>query len=1226
MRPSPASSKDVPRGPTPLWSRARLLLAGVLLGLLASAGSASALELNKSPRQFPHRAWQAADGLPQNSVLSLAQTPDGYLWGCTWEGLVRFDGVRFTVFDKANTPAFPGRTLVALAVGQDGMLWIGTDKGLARMREGTFLPVVPPAGIVLNNPEAMHVSRDGSLWIATANHGLVRLAGGQFQTWNKAHGLVSPKLLSLAEDATGGLWVGGTGGLQRWDGTAWTPPVPFEGALKQEVRALALDREGTLWAGTEEGAVYRLQGGVMRRVPEASVPGAPISVMLLDREGALWVGSLGRGIRRVVGGEVSMLEEGHPLADSLVSSLLEDAEGDLWIGTEARGLHRLQDAPFTTHGLPEGLSHEMVLAIHEARDGSVWFGTVGGGVSRLRDGRVRSWNMSDGLLLDRVRSIAETPDGALWFGTRVGISRWSAGTFTSFTAAQGLSDPRAFLLAVDAAGTLWAGTPTGLFRWDGERFESFTPRGGLPGLEPTLLLPSAAGGLWVGTRGGGLAHVLEGRSTVWVSEAGPLEGKVLALHEAPDGTLWLGTNEGVFRWKAGRVHRFTRAEGLFDERAFQLLSDGRGYLWASGNKGVFRMSLEELEDVAEGRRASFTARAYGVEDGMRSEECNSLGSPAGVRTRDGRLWFPTIRGAVVYTPQHEQRHLVSPPALLEELRVDGRPVPRSEWDRLLVGDGRLEFQFTATGLRAPRRLRFRYQLEGIDPEPVEAGAQRVASYTRLPPGNYRFRVESQYADGGGMAPAMEVALYLRPRFHQTLTFRVVCGLAAVLAVAGGMWLRLRGARQRERELQARVAQRTAELASLNEDLEARLEELQSTRERLVHAEKMAAVGTLAAGVGHELNNPLAFVISNVHYVATEVRDVAARGEEPERWAEVEQAISEALQGTERMRRIIQDLKTFSREQPQRDQRVELHAVLDLALSIAAAEVRHRARVVKEFGPVPAVLGDETRLGQVFLNLLINAAQAIPEGQAGQHEIRVSTGQDEQGRAVVAVSDTGSGIPPEVLSRIFEPFFTTKPVGVGTGLGLSICHSYVQAMGGDIRVRSEVGRGTTFEVVLRSAEEGPAAIPLPRAAAPGAKGPRGRLLVIDDEPLLLAALCRTLEPEHEVEAFGGARPALERLRAGERYSLILCDVMMPEMTGVELYETLVRELPGQAERLVFLTGGAFSEGARTHLETTRRPCLDKPFEPEALRTRIHALLEAQRLEAQERSPLLKAAGE
>jgi signal transduction histidine kinase len=218
-------------------------------------------------------------------------------------------------------------------------------------------------------------------------------------------------------------------------------------------------------------------------------------------------------------------------------------------------------------------------------------------------------------------------------------------------------------------------------------------------------------------------------------------------------------------------------------------------------------------------------------------------------------------------------------------------------------------------------------------------------------------------------------------------------------------------------------------------------------------------------VGHELNNPLSFIVSNLHFVDSEVRELHVSPEERERLAEVNQAISEALQGTDRMSRIIQDLRTFSRAKPRQSTQVDLSPVLELAASMAGGQIRHRARLVKDYTGPLWVLGDETQLGQVFLNLLVNAAHAIPEGQADQHEIRITARRDAEGPLVVAVSDTGTGIPPEVLPRIFEPFFTTKPVGAGTGLGLSLCHTYVKAMGGDIRVRSTPGQGTTFEVLL-----------------------------------------------------------------------------------------------------------------------------------------------------------------
>ena len=1205
MRPSPPHSRLEPLS-SPGRHALHVFVAAVLLALLASPGPAWALAPDKTLLQFPHRIWETKDGLPQNAIDALAQTPDGYLWGGTWEGLVRFDGVRFTVYDFNNTPALQARSIRSLATDAAGTLWIGSDGGLARMSGGTFSRVEVPPSFPLRNLETVLPTRDGAVWLATSGQGLARLFHGQLQVWNTHTGLASNRVSGLVEDAAGTVWIGSTGGLQRWDGTALREGPPFEKG-PVPVLSLALDRDGLLWAGTQDGTVYQLREERMQPVPEASLPGAPIETLFVDRLNTLWVGSSGRGMLRLARGQRFTMDASQGLQSNTVLSFLEDREGGLWIGAAEGGLHRLKDAPFTPLGRPEGLPQNLTVSIHEARDGSFWFASLDGGVSRWHEGKMSTWTTREGLIHDRARSIAEAPDGSIWISAQTGLSRWQNGKITaSLGTAHGLPPGVVRLVFVDSEGTVWAGTLEGLARWNGERFELFTQKNGLPGNSITLLKERPAGGFWVGTAEGGLAYFIHGRPVLLAAEGQPMFSEVQALFEEPNGTIWLGTDEGLYRWKHGTFQRLTREQGLFDERIFQLLPDERGHVLISCNKGIFRVSLAELNAVADGGLSRVTPRVYSADDGMRAEECNGMGAPPGIVARDGRLWFPTIRGAAIYDPNtpEEQQSQPLPQVLFEELLVDSQTVPRERWASIPVGEGRVAFRYTAVSLLSPQRLRFRFRLEGVDSDWIKDGGDRMAHYTHLSPGSYQLRVRVESVDGEAAPSEATLNFYLEPRFYQTWAFRVACALAALLAVAGMVWLRVLRVRRRERELQARVDERTAELATVNASLQVRLQELQATRERLIHAEKMAAVGTLAAGVGHEINNPLAFIISNLHYAATEVR--GARQEAgPGKWGEVEQALDEALQGADRVRRIVQDLRTFSRMQPERMKRVDVHAVLELALSFADAEIRHRARLVKDYGELPVVLGDETRLGQVFLNLLVNAAQAIPEGHADRNEIHVTTRKDERGHITVSVRDTGTGIPPEVLPRIFEPFFTTKPVGVGTGLGLSICHSYVQNMGGDIHVRSELGKGTTFEVVLPSAPAHPSGEHSAISGITNVSTARGRLLIIDDEPLLIAALSRTLSPEHEVIALTHAREALERVRAGERFALILCDLMMPELTGMDVYYSVRTTWPGLQERIAFITGGAFTPETQRFLKEVPNPLLTKPFEPAHIRELVTA---------------------
>ncbi len=377
-------------------------------------------------------------------------------------------------------------------------------------------------------------------------------------------------------------------------------------------------------------------------------------------------------------------------------------------------------------------------------------------------------------------------------------------------------------------------------------------------------------------------------------------------------------------------------------------------------------------------------------------------------------------------------------------------------------------------------------------------------------------------------------------------------------------------------------------------------ELLAAQEKLVMTEKLAVAGQLAAGVGHEINNPLSFMMGNLHFVGEQLEALAGEVGAPvtERVREMVQALVEADRGAERIRTIVKDLRTFARADETRLGPVDVHAALDFSLSMAMPHIRHRAQVVRQYGQLPPVWGNEAKLGQVFLNLIVNAAQAIPEGAVMQHRIILST-RVEQGRAVVEVSDTGQGMSAEVMARIFEPFFTTKKPGEGTGLGLSICLSIIRTMQGELSVTSTPEQGSTFRVVLPLGEAPTVAPPAPAPVRPES-AQRKRVLVIDDEPGITSAIRRILGRAHEVVITHSGREALEVLEKDERFDRIFCDLMMADMTGMDLYARLTERNASCLSRFVFMTGGSFTEQARTFLQQVSVPHVDKPFEPEHLR--------------------------
>ena len=381
---------------------------------------------------------------------------------------------------------------------------------------------------------------------------------------------------------------------------------------------------------------------------------------------------------------------------------------------------------------------------------------------------------------------------------------------------------------------------------------------------------------------------------------------------------------------------------------------------------------------------------------------------------------------------------------------------------------------------------------------------------------------------------------------------------------------------------------------------------QRLQSQLVIADRMSAVGTLAAGVAHEINNPLAYVMSNLELIAEDVRSIAG-GSPSSRMKDLEEMVTEARQGAERVRKIVRGMKTFSRADEERRTPIDVRPLLDLSINMAFNEIRHRAHIVKDFGAIPPIEADEARLGQVFVNLLVNAAHSIPEGHADTNEIRIVTSTDASGRGVIEVRDTGEGIAREILNRIFNPFFTTKAIGDGTGLGLSICHSIVKGLGGEIGVESERGVGTVFRVVLPAARLVRAEVVQAAVLEPRPSPRAGTVLVVDDDVMVGTAIRRILGEEHDVTVLSDGQKALDLLLDGKRFDVILCDLMMPQVTGMDIHAALSSDVPELTHRMVFVTGGAFTPTAQKFLDTIPNQRLEKPFSSQNLRALVRGFV-------------------
>ncbi|MBC8096732.1 MAG: ATP-binding protein [Akkermansiaceae bacterium] len=785
--------------------------AWLAFGLWLGGGSVS-LALS-SVSNYVTRTWQTDNGLPQSSVTSVVQTRDGYLWIGTYNGLARFDGVRFTVFDNNNTREIHSPGITALCETADGTLWIGQPGGeLSSYQHGRFTSVEVRASWDGGAIRGLGVDENGDLWLMSENGLLLRMRDG-LVTKTEPDPLRGQVAMARSEGGT--IWMSRNGRLFQLVNGQLESRVPESGGQNSHVTGIAASRDGGLWAVVEERLRKWTGGKWSGDLGQAPSDRAGIETMLETADGRLAVATADHGfyVFQPGEGDTSLhFDRRSGFESDWVTSLCEDREGNLWVGTGGAGLHMLRTTSVRTLSPPDQWQGRSVCSVSAGRDGTLWVGTEGAGLYQYYQGHWENFGVNAGIENLYVWSIAEDPQGELWLGT------WGGGLLqrrgSHFARAPGLEDAAQHIQAVQCGrkGGLWLGTRAGLFRYESGQATPF----GQP-LKPALpyvcaVVEDRDGTIWFGMSGGGLGCLKGGELRQFRKSDGLASDYVTCLYLDDGGALWVGTaGGGLNRLSQGRFTVVNRQKGLSNDNICHIEEDDSGYFWMSSHAGIIRASKAELEQCGDGLLNEVHCLTFGLSDGLPTLECVGGRQSAGCRAADGRLWFATTKGVVGIDPEGVRSNLLPPPVVIESLTVDGQPAIKGSDDtslRIPPGRHRLEFQYAGLSFVAPEKVRFKYRLAGLANEWEKSGTVRSAIYTYIPPGNYTFQVIACNNDGVWNEAGAQLAFTVLPYFWQTFWFRFVAGTSLAMLAGGSVWFAMR--RRMRRKLKHLESQRAIE--------------------------------------------------------------------------------------------------------------------------------------------------------------------------------------------------------------------------------------------------------------------------------------------------------------------------------------------------------------------------------------------------------------------------------
>jgi len=963
----------------------------------------------KAASQFRFDSWTTDNGLPQASINSILQTRDGFLWFSTFGGLVRYDGLRFQVFNTGNTKGLKTSRFLQLYEDREGALWVANElQGVTRYKDGAFTTYSTehglPVGIINFRDDA-----SGNLWahINTGNANAdFRWTGESFVPFAPPEGEPPRNILFRTPNA---VWYTEDGRLRKFESGRLTVDFPFQlpikrvfedsakrlwiavdgtttlyeladnrvttystkdGLLDARFGAAFEDRQKRVWFGSFAGFTV-LNEGKFTGYPVADglAPGG-VAAIYQDREGTVWIGSTG-GLTRVTERVVSSFATRDGLAAENVYPIYQDRAGRIWIGSWL-GLTVYENGKFQDAGKRFGLTEARITAFHEDREGNFWIGTLSEGLYRLRDGQVTRYprEQPPGF---QVRAIYEDHEGNVWFGAEAGLVKFKDESFTKYTDAL-LAGPT-YTVNEDRQGRLWVGTTRGLVIYQQGKFTPVTEKDGFGG------------------------------------------GMVRAFVEDADGVCWIGMyDNGLYRFKDGRFTHYTTNEGLFDNGAFQILEDNQASFWISCNLGIYRVKKSELNDYADGRIRKITSIPYNKRDGMLNSECNGGGQPAGIKASDGRLWFPTQGGVAVINPAAVPLNSQPPPVVIESAIVDTKPVDVKAKIRIEPGQTYLEIHYSGLSFINPELVKFKYRLEGSDKNWIDADTRRVAYYTHLPPGNYHFRVLAANRDGVWNEQGAALEITVLPQVWQTWWFLLL--LAALTAAIIYLIFQQR----------IRILKRTQQAqAAFSRQL---IESQEAERKRI------------AAGLHDNLGQHLV-IIKNWASLGLNFADKTAPVRE-----QLDEISTTAVQALNEVREIIYDLRPYQIET------IGLSRTIRSMVEQVAASSGINFQV--ECDEVDDLLSaeDEVTFYRMIQECVSNVVKHSQAKRASVKIKRAAKGIEAK------VSDNGRGFVADAQ---------LQPDKRG-GFGLTGLYERVRMLGGTHEVQSILGKGTTVVIKIGLSEK------------------------------------------------------------------------------------------------------------------------------------------------------------